>query len=87
MSRRRKPRTPYFVSVELLPDGEVKLITDEGDEYHVQMHPKEAWPILSRLARWRDQFDYGRPKSSAGTPPRPDGGPPRLVTRNGRPAA
>ncbi len=59
MSQRGKPKSPYFVSAE------VRVLTDEGDEYHLEMHraSSDGWPVLSRRVRWRDQFDYGARKS------------------------
>ena len=78
MGKRKYPKTPYFVSAELDRNGEVKLVTDEGDIFHVQMqHSSDGWPIVSRQARWRDQFDYGVKESK----PLPQlFGPPKLVS-------
>lgn len=48
---KRKPKSPYFVSAELLEDGTVKLLTDEHEEYHVEMRPEDWQPLISRCMR------------------------------------
>ncbi len=75
-------KSPRFVSAKLARDGKVEMTTDEGDVYYVEMHrdSPNGWPILSRLMRWRDQFDYGirrKPEAPPTTKP-PPAGPPRL---------
>jgi hypothetical protein len=78
---RRKPRTPYFTHAELLSDGTVKLLTDEGDQFHVEMRNDDGWPLVSRARRWRDQFDYGaRVKEPELKPPLSPPFKPRLIS-------
>jgi hypothetical protein len=72
---KRKPRSPYFVSAELLRDGTVKMLTDDGDEYHVQMRAENWEPLVSRRLRRREMFDMAVKESE----PTPPFGAPRLV--------
>lgn len=45
------PRSPYFVSAEVLRNGEVKLVDDDGEIYHLTMRQDMEWPIISRQVR------------------------------------
>jgi len=72
----KKLRSPYFVSAELLPDGTVKLIDDDGEIFHVQMMRDDPWPMLSRQVRnleMRETIAKKRdaPDKPAPTPPTP----------------
>jgi hypothetical protein len=71
-----KLRSPYFVSAELLRDGTVKMLTDDGDEYHVEMRRENWEPLVSRRLRGREMLDLAAKKKPEPTPPF---GPPRLV--------
>ena len=73
--KKRKPKRPYFAKARMLKDGSVELIDDEGDIYHVQMHRRARWPILSRQAR---RFEMWFPEDDEKkSEPKPEG-PPNL---------
>ena len=77
---KRRKSDPYFVSCELLKDGSVKAIDDEGEEFHLEMYRGDAWPILSRRGRrfeTLERWEQRRKEEAKPTPP--PFGPPRLV--------
>lgn len=47
----KKPRSPCFVSAEVLRNGDVRLIDDDGEIYHVEMRRDQEWPLMSRQVR------------------------------------
>ena len=73
----KKLRSPYFVKAEILKDGSVRLVDDDGETYHVELRPDQEWPLMSSPIRnrqmraigekaWREEF-FGK------RPPRPSG--------------
>jgi hypothetical protein len=71
----KKLRSPYFVSAELLKDGIVKLLTDDGEEYQIEMRRELLEPLVSRRISRREMFEIAEKKAE----PIPPFGPPRLV--------
>jgi hypothetical protein len=67
----RKLRSPYFVSAEVLKDGEVRLVDDDGEIYHVEMRRDDEWPILSRQTRNREMRRTGERMNKQPDAPRP----------------
>jgi hypothetical protein len=50
----KKQRSPYFVIAELLQDGMVRLVDDDGEVYHIEMRRECPWPLVSHQVRNRE---------------------------------
>jgi hypothetical protein len=51
---KRKCKSPYFVSAELLSNGAVRLVDDDGEVFNVEMRHDQEWPMLSSQVRNRE---------------------------------
>ena len=54
MPKMKKLRSPYFVKAEVLKNGEVKLVDDDGEIYNVELRRDAEWPLLSSRVRNRE---------------------------------
>ena len=86
--RKRKRKPPYFISVELMRDGRVRLTAHDHEEYIVEMQPDDWRPLVMRcttkrelLERWADHERERRLQQMQPPepPPPPKYGPPKLV--------
>lgn len=80
-----KRKSPRFVRAELLLNGDVRLIDDDGEKYHVELRRDQAWPMISRSFREFELREASErhlkrvsvPPTPPRIPPRPPG--PRLI--------
>jgi hypothetical protein len=70
VKKKKRRKTPRFVKVKLLRDGEVELRDDDGEIFHVEMRRDDAWPMVSRRMRRFEMRDVRPPKPP---PPSPSG--------------
>ena len=75
----KKLKSPYFVSAELLKDGTVKLVDDDGEIFHVEMHRDQEWPMLSSQIRNREMRAVGEKIRNEKPPSPPKPFKPRVV--------
>jgi hypothetical protein len=47
----KKQRSPYFVIAELLQNGTVRLVDDDGEVYHIEMRRDSPGPLISHQVR------------------------------------